>query len=785
MTTASEETLDAASVELQIGGMTCASCANRIERKLNKLDGVTTTVNYATEKAKVTYAGHVEQTALVDAVEQAGYTAELPRPTQGTADTDGGKAQDDDDDEDAPVRALRDRVIISAVLSLPVIAMAMFPALQFDYWGFASLTLAAPVIVWAGFPFHKAAWQNLKHATATMDTLISMGTSAALLWSLHALFFGTAGDRGVTHAFEFTVSSAHADGASNIYLEVGAGVITFILLGRYFEARAKRRSGAALRALLELGAKEVSVLRDGREELISIDQLAVGEHFVVRPGEKIATDGRIVEGSSAVDASMVTGESVPVEVGPGDAVVGATVNAGGKLVVEATRVGADTQLAQMAKMVEDAQTGKARAQRLADRISGIFVPVVIAVAFVTFGFWAGSGDALAPAFTAAVAVLIIACPCALGLATPTALMVGTGRGAQMGILIKGPEVLETTRRVDTIVLDKTGTVTTGQMTLLDVVTAEGEDHDQVLRLAGALEDASEHPIAQAIAKAATAKVGDLPAVEDFANVEGLGVQGVVRDGDSSRAVLVGRPKLLADWAQHLTPELQAAMEDASTQGRTAVAVGWDGKARAVLVVADAIKPSSAQAIGQLKDLGLTPILLTGDNTTVAQAVAAEVGIDPRNVIAEVMPADKVAEVKRLQEQGEKVAMVGDGVNDAAALAQADLGLSMGTGTDVAIEASDLTLVRGDLRAAADAIRLSRRTLGTIKGNLFWAFAYNTALVPVAASGLLNPMLAGAAMAFSSVFVVSNSLRLRTFKARADEDAEQKPYDTVAGVPAAV
>ncbi|HEY5858168.1 MAG TPA: heavy metal translocating P-type ATPase [Aldersonia sp.] len=742
-------------VELAIGGMTCASCANRIERKLNKLDGVTATVNYATERARVTYDDGVDQAALVDAVEQAGYTAQLPEPPT-PAVTDG------DSDEDAPVRALRNRVIISAVLSVPVIAMAMIPALQFTYWQWLSLTLAAPVIVWAGFPFHKAAWTNLRHGAATMDTLISMGTGAALLWSLYALFFGTAGEPGMTHPFEFTI--ARGDGAANIYLEVGAGVVTFILLGRYFEARSKRRAGAALRALLELGAKEVSVLRDGREKRIGVDQLVVGDRFVVRPGEKIATDGRVVEGSSAVDASLVTGESVPLEVGPGDGVVGATVNAGGRLVVEATRVGADTQLAQMAKMVEDAQNGKAQAQRLADTISGIFVPIVIALAIATFGFWAGTGGAIAAAFTAAVAVLIIACACALGLATPTALMVGTGRGAQLGILIKGPEVLETTRRVDTVVLDKTGTVTTGQMTLIDTIVAAGEDEQELLRLAGALEDASEHPIAQAIAKGATERVGALPAVQDFANIEGLGVQGIVADGDNSRAVLVGRPRLLADWSQHLTPELEIAMTAAAQKGQTAVAVGWDGKARGVLVVADAIKPTSAEAIAQLRDLGLTPVLLTGDNTTVARAVAASVGIDAENVIAEVMPADKVAVVKRLQDEGKQVAMVGDGVNDAAALAQADLGLSMGTGTDVAIEASDITLVRGDLRAAADAIRLSRRTLGTIKGNLFWAFAYNVAALPLAAAGLLNPMLAGAAMAFSSVFVVSNSLRLRSFTA---------------------
>ncbi|GAA4471373.1 heavy metal translocating P-type ATPase [Rhodococcus olei] len=738
-------------VELLIGGMTCASCAARIERKLNKLDGVTATVNYATEKARVDYTGDVTPDDLVSAVEAAGYSAALPTPPSTADSADVAVAEDD------PTSALRRRLLISLALSVPVIAMAMIPALQFTNWQWLSLTLAAPVVVWGAWPFHQAAWTNLRHGTATMDTLVSMGTLAALGWSVYALFWGTAGVAGMTHPFELTI--ARTDGTGNIYLEAAAGVTTFILAGRYFEARSKRRAGAALRALLELGAKEVSVLRDGVEQRIPVDRLAVGDEFVVRPGEKIATDGDVTEGSSAVDASMLTGESVPVEVGPGDRVVGATVNVGGRILVRATRVGSDTQLAQMARLVEDAQTGKARAQRLADTISGVFVPIVIALSVATLGYWIGTGGSVAAAFTAAVAVLIIACPCALGLATPTALMVGTGRGAQLGILIKGPEVLESTRRVDTVVLDKTGTVTTGRMTLQDVIAGEGEDTAEVLRLAGALEDSSEHPIAQAIAKGARDRVpaAELPRVEEFANIEGLGVQGVV-DG---HAVIVGRVRLLEDWAQPLSADLESALRTAESEGKTAVVVGWDGRARGVLVVADAVKATSAEAISQLRGLGLTPIMLTGDNAAAARAVADEVGID--EVIAEVLPQDKVETVRRLQAEGRVVAMVGDGVNDAAALAQADLGLAMGTGTDVAIEASDLTLVRGDLRAAADAIRLSRKTLRTIKGNLFWAFAYNVGALPLAAAGLLNPMLAGAAMAFSSVFVVSNSLRLRRFR----------------------
>ncbi|MFH8609202.1 heavy metal translocating P-type ATPase [Streptomyces sp. NPDC018029] len=757
---AAETAAPAAEVELAIGGMTCASCAARIEKKLNRMDGVEATVNYATEKAKVSYRGEdVSVQDLIATVEATGYTAQEPAPARTESgapdgDGDGGEEQAAADE----LRPLRQRLITAALLSVPVIAMAMVPALQFEYWQWLSLTLAAPVVTYAAWPFHKAAYTNARHGAATMDTLISVGTSAAFLWSLWALFFGTAGTPGMTHPFELTI--ARSDGAGNIYLEAAAGVTAFILAGRYFEARSKRKAGAALKALLQLGAKDVTVLRDGgREETVPVGELKTGDRFLVRPGEKIATDGKVVEGSSAVDASMLTGESVPVEVGEGDSVTGATLNVGGRLVVEATRVGADTQLARMARLVEDAQNGKAAAQRLADKISAVFVPVVIGLALATLGFWLGNGAGLTAAFTAAVAVLIIACPCALGLATPTALMVGTGRGAQLGILIKGPEVLESTRKVDTIVLDKTGTVTTGKMTLLATHTADNATEAEVLRLAGALEHSSEHPIARAVAAGATASVGELPTPEDFANVAGLGVQGVVE----GHAVLVGREQLLAEWAIRLPVELERAKAEAEAAGRTAIAVAWDGEARAVLEVADAVKDTSAEAIGRLRALGLTPILLTGDNKAVADSVAAEVGIAPENVIAEVMPQDKVDVVKRLQAEGKSVAMVGDGVNDAAALAQADLGLAMGTGTDAAIEAGDLTLVRGDLRAAADAIRLSRRTLGTIRSNLFWAFAYNVGALPLAAAGLLNPMIAGAAMAFSSVFVVGNSLRLRGFK----------------------
>ncbi len=746
-------------LDLPVQGMTCASCANRIERKLNKLEGVTATVNYATEQASVEYdEAVVTPEDLVKAVEAAGYTAVLPTPE--TPDVEPAEPAD-------PTRSLRRRLLISWLLTLPVLAMSMVPALQFDNWQWVALQLATPVVLWGAWPFHRAAWANLKLGTASMDTLVSMGALVSWAYSVVVLLTTAAGDTGFTMPFQL-LPGAHT-GAPELYLEVGAALTAFLLAGRYLEARAKRSSGAALKALLALGAKDAARLTaDGTEERVPVDALVVGDRFVVRPGEKIATDGTVVEGRSAVDLSLLTGESVPVEVGEGDSVAGATVNVGGRLVVEATRVGSDTALAQIGRLVTAAQTGKAPVQRLADRVAAVFVPIVIALSVAGLGWWLGAGASTSKALTVAVAVLVIACPCALGLATPTALLVGTGRGAQLGILIKGPEVLESTRRVDTVVLDKTGTVTTGQMALVSVATS-GAEEDEVLRLVGALEDASEHPIARAVAAAARERGLDLPPVESFENREGLGVQGVV-DG---HAVVAGRPQLLADWSLTMPESLQDSVDEARAAGRTVVVAGWDGEVRAALVVADTVKPSSAEAVRRLRALGLAPVLLTGDNEATAKAVAREVGIS--EVIADVLPADKVSVVKRLQEEGRVVAMVGDGVNDAPALAQADLGLAIGTGTDVAIEASDLTLVRGDLTSAADAIRLSRRTLRVIKGNLFWAFAYNVLGIPLALAGLLNPVIAAAAMAFSSIFVVTNSLRLRGFRAEPfDPDAVPEP-----------
>ena len=760
------------SVDLDISGMTCSSCAMRIEKKLNRVPGVAATVNYATERAHVECDPEMDPQELVEVVEATGYEAQVRRAV-GTVHDDrtgghpaepagGHDEHDHGPTDDAGLRELRQRVLISAALALPVVAMAMVPALQFTNWQWLSLTLAAPVVVWGAFPFHRAAWVNLRHGAATMDTLISMGTLAAFGWSVYALFWGGAGEPGMTMPFSFAVS--RGSGADEIYLEVASAVTVFILAGRYAEARAKRRSGAALQALLEMGAKEVSVVRPDpstgadREQRVRIEELVVGDRFVVRPGEKVATDGLVQDGTSAIDASLLTGESVPVEVGPGDAVTGATVNAGGRLLVVATRVGSDTALAQIAQLVTDAQSGKAPVQRLADRVSSVFVPVVVALAAATLGFWLGAGAGSSAAFTAAVAVLIIACPCALGLATPTALLVGTGRGAQLGILIKGPEILESTRRVDTVVLDKTGTVTTGQMRLVDVVAGDGEDVERLLRRAAGVEHASEHPIARAIVAGAIARLDDeepLP-VEGFSNHEGLGVSGRVDDAE----VIAGRPRLLGEHGLAVPDDLAAAVAAAETEGRTAVVVGWDGSARGAFIVADTPRSTSAEAVVRLRGLGLEPVLLTGDNERAARAIASRVGID--RVVAEVLPADKVRVVGELQAEGRVVAMVGDGVNDAAALAAADLGIAMGTGTDVAIEASDITLVRADLRGAADAVRLSRRTLTIIRGNLFWAFAYNVAAIPLAAAGLLNPMIAGLTMALSSVFVVTNSLRLRRF-----------------------
>ena len=732
-------------VNLEIGGMTCSSCATRIERKLNRIEGVTATVNYATEKARVQVDG-VETAALIAAVESAGYTAVLPMPPAQSQAAPTGQA-------DPEVTTLRHRLLVSAVLATPVALLSMIPVLQFTNWQWLALALAAPVAVWGAWPFHRAAAINARHGAATMDTLISVGVIAAFGWSLYALFFGTAGMPGMHMTFSI-IGNPDA-GASEIYLEVASAVTVFILAGKYVEARAKKESSAALRALLEIGATQATLIRGGTETLVAVETLQPGDHVVVRPGEKIPSDGLVIEGVSAVDASMLTGESIPVEVTVDSRVTGATLNVSGRLVIEITRVGSETELARLGRLVEEAQTGKAQVQRLADRVSAVFVPVVIGLSILAFVGWLLTGASLEFAFTAAVATLIIACPCALGLATPTALMVGTGRGSQLGILIRGPQVLEQTRRIDTVVLDKTGTITTGHMAATTVETFAGASRPDLLRLAAAAEDGSEHPIARAI----VAVAGGSPAgADDFRAHAGYGVQALVE----GQLVVAGRASWLEqEWSIPIPSEVRAAAAVAESTGETAVVIAWDGEVKGLICVSDTVKPTSAEAVRRLRALGLTPVLLTGDNDGAAQAVAAQVGIE--DVRSGATPAIKLAAIHQLQAAGHVVAMVGDGVNDAAALAAADLGIAMGGGTDAAIAASDITVVSGDLLVVGDAIRLARKTLGTIKGNLFWAFAYNVAALPIAMLGLLNPLLAGAAMAFSSVFVVTNSLRLRRFR----------------------
>ncbi|MFB9903911.1 heavy metal translocating P-type ATPase [Allokutzneria oryzae] len=743
-------------LELVIGGMTCAACANRVQRKLNKLDGVSATVNYATEKAAVTAPAGTDPRTLISTVEQAGYTARLLREER--------------PDERDPVRALRNRLFVAILLSIPLcdltLALWLLPGLRFPGWQWVSLALATPVVLWSAWPFHRAAVKNARHGAASMDTLVSIGVLAAYGWSMWSLLF-TTGDELHT-GFEITTEAG-----GSVYLEVAAGVTAFLLAGRYFEARAKRMAGNALRALSTLGVKDVTVLRDGEPVVLPIAALKVGDLFLVKPGERVAADGEVEQGRCEVDASMVTGESVPVPVGPGDPVIGGTVAVGGRLVVRATKVGDDTQLAHMARLVEQAQNDKADVQRLADRVAGRFVPVVLVLSALTFAAWLLTGQPTEAAFTAALAVLIIACPCALGLATPTALLVATGRAAQLGILIKGASALESTRAVDTVVLDKTGTVTSGKMTLAAVHPYAGVDRAELLAVAGAVEDASEHAIAVAVATAARQELASLSQVEDFVALPGLGAQGTV-DG---REVVIGRARLFAERGIALPEELENLRTQWESHGKTVVVVARDGAVAGLLAVADTVKPTAAAAVAELRALGLRPVLLTGDNEATARAVAREVGID--EVVAEVLPQGKVELVKALREQGRTVAMVGDGVNDAPALATADLGLAMGSGTDVAINAADLILVRDDLTAVPDSIRLARRTLGTIRGNLVWAFGYNVAALPLAALGLLNPLIAGAAMALSSAFVVSNSMRLRRF-ASSNPDVGRPEDDRITG-----
>lgn len=757
------QTAPGVDLQLELTGMTCASCANRIERSLNKVEGIQATVNYATEKATVRAVeggpldgAPLDVDALIAAVEKAGYGAAIVAPPSASTDAvTGPDAAPQPADELAP---LRQRLIISAALTLPVLVLSMIPALQFTNWQWLALTLASPVAVWGAWPFHRAALRGARHLTATMDTLISVGVTAAYLWSLYALFFGEAGMPGMTMTMQLL--GRPEEGAHEIYLEVAAAVTVFILLGRYLEARAKRSSREALDALLTLAARDAAVLRDGVEVRVPVSALQPNDRFVVRPGETIATDGVVVEGTSSVDASLLTGESVPVDVELDSRVVGGTINVGGRIVVEASRVGADTELARMARLVEEAQTGKAEVQRLADRVSGVFVPIVFVLSLLTLVGWLLIDGSIELAFTAAVATLIIACPCALGLATPTALLVGTGRGSQLGILIRGPQVLESTRHIDTIVLDKTGTVTTGHLAVTAVEAVGAVSLERMLALAAAAEHGSEHPLARAIVDhARETGIVALPTAEEFRAHAGAGVTAVVE----GHALAIGRASWLRDeWSVDVagTPaaELVARHE---AEGATAVVVAIDGAVAGVIALADTLKPSSSLAIERLRSLGLDPVLLTGDNEGAAAAVAAQLGID--EVYAAVTPAGKLAVIRELQAAGHVVAMVGDGVNDAAALAAADLGIAMGGGTDAAMAASDLTVVSGDLLVVVDAIRLARRTLRTIIGNLFWAFGYNVAAIPVAMMGLLNPLLAGLAMAFSSVFVVTNSLRLRSFR----------------------
>jgi P-type Cu+ transporter len=737
---------DTVQAELVVGGMTCGACAARIERRLNRLDGVAATVNYATRRAYFASTGGREPTELIGVIESAGYTATAPAP-----------APPDGQQPDPETRALARRLVVCVPPAAAVIVLSMVPAAQFPGWQWVSLLLAAPVATWGAWPLHRAAWYGLGHGAATMDTLVSAGVGASFCWSVYALLFGGAGMTGMKMSFAFTFGQASGN---TLYLEAAAGVTAAVLAGRFLEARARARSGLALSALAALGAKTVAVVRDGSERRVPVAELAAGDLFVVRPGEKIATDGIVTEGRSAVDASLVTGESMPAEVGPGDPVTGATVNMSGRLVVRATHVGSGTLLAQITRLVSQAQATKATAQRLADRIAAVFVPCVIAVAVATLGFWLGAGLPAASAWSAAVAVLVVACPCALGLATPTALLAAVGRGAELGILVSSAQAIETAGRIRTVALDKTGTLTTGTMTVLDVVT-DGTGDEEALRLAGAVEDASEHPVGQAVARFAAARLGALPRAESFTALPGAGVSGTV----GGREITVGSPGLFAWLSLAVPASLGQAAEAAEESGRTAVLAGWDGQVRAAFVVADQIRPHAAEAVARIRRLGIRPLLVTGDNSRAARSAAAGLGIPAPDVFAGVKPEGKVETVRKLQADGTAVALVGDGVNDAAALAQADLGMAVGTGTDAAIGAADLTLAGGDPLSIVAAVELARATMSVIRANLAWASGYNLVAIPLAALGYLNPLFAGVAMSASSLIVVGNSLRLRRFSPR--------------------